>query len=433
MTRPLRTLLVTLGSHGDVRPLLAIGAEIARRGGDAAIVTNPHFEPDAERAGVGFIPFGPRESVRAWVSRRPATMDGMRGPLTVLREIIAPRTASLVASVRAAIDTFSPDVVVGHQACIGTRWACRQVGVPYIDVALSPCAWMNPRDTLSLTPWRGVAPTPRAVRFDVWVGRRLTGWLSDGAFNRARRSLGLPPVRQVWFDELGASCPHLGLWSPLVRPVLDGDPPGAMVTGFARLQTERDERLPERLHRFLDEGPPPAVITLGTAVSHAQPSFHASVAGALAETGLRVVLVTGDDDYVPANLPPSMLATGEAPFGRLFPRASLVVHHGGIGTCAEAMVAGTPALVLPAAHDQFDNAARCVRLGVAKVLPLARASGRRLRRAILEAAGDAAMRTRAGEVSRGLRGESGAGAAVDAIESCVGGALTRERRPACRC
>jgi UDP:flavonoid glycosyltransferase YjiC (YdhE family) len=153
----------------------------------------------------------------------------------------------------------------------------------------------------------------------------------------------------------------------------------------------------------------------------------------LAETGLRVVLVTGDDDYVPANLPPSMLATSQAPFGRLFARASLVVHHGGIGTCAEAMVAGTPALVLPAAHDQFDNAARCVRLGVAKVLPLARVSGRRLRKAILEAAGDAAMRTRAGEVSRGLRGESGAAAAVDAIESCVGGALTRERQPACRC
>ena len=437
MTRPPRTLLVTLGSHGDIRPLLSLGAEVSRRGGEAAVVTNPHFEQDARRSGVGFIPFGHRESVRAWVSRRPATMDGVRGPLTVLREIIAPRTAALVASVRAAIDAFGPDVVVAHQACIGARWACLDRGVPYVDVALSPCAWMNPRDTLSLTPWRGTSPTPRAVRFDVWIGRRLTGWLSDGAFNRARRSLGLPAVRQVWFDELLAPCPHLGLWSPLVRPVLGGDPPSAMVTGFARLEPAGDERLPERLperlRRFLDDGPPPVVITLGTAVSHARPEFHARVADVLAETGVRVVLVTGDDDYAPATLPPSMLAIGHAPFSRLFPRASLVVHHGGIGTCAEAMAAGTPALILPAAHDQFDNAARWARLGVAKVMPLARAGGRRLKRAILEAASDDAMRARAGALAKDLRDESGAGAAVDAIESCVGGALTRERRPACRC
>ncbi|MEI7658016.1 MAG: glycosyltransferase [Phycisphaerae bacterium] len=445
MTGSLRTLLVTLGSHGDLRPLLAIGVEAIRRGGAATMLTSPHFEPEARRRGIEVIPFGPPESVRDWVSRRPATMDAMRGPLTMLRDVIAPRTASLVTATLEAIDRSGPDVVVAHQACIGVRWACERAGVPYVDAALSPCAWMNPRDTLSLTPWRGRAPTRRAVRFDVWIGRRLTGWLSDGPFNLARRSLGLRPVRHVWFDELGASCMHLGLWSPSVRASLEGDPPDSIVTGFARLDDGHDEHeahdghdghdgpLSGDLRRFLDAGSPPVVVTLGTAVTHAQPGFHAMVAEALSDTGVRVVLVTGDADYVPPRLPASVFGASRVPFRALFPRASLVVHHGGIGTCAEAMAAGVPSLILPAAHDQFDNAARCERLGVATTLHLRTVETTRLRKAVLEAAGNATMRARAGELAERVGGESGAAIAMDAIAARLGRRLTRESRPACRC
>jgi rhamnosyltransferase subunit B len=432
MTAP-RLLLVALGSHGDIRPLLAIGAEAISRGGTAAILTNPHFEHEAASHGVRCIPFGSLESVRAWVSRRPATMHATRGPLTVLRAIIAPRTAALVRAVRSAIDDVCPDAVVAHQACIGARWASEAAGVPFVDVALSPCAWMNPRDTLSLTPWRGPTPTPRAVRFDVWMGRRITGWLSDGPLNDARRSVGLPPVRHVWFEELNASCLHLGLWSPAMRPGMPGDPPQAHVTGFARLETAGTGAMTEALRRFLDGGQPPVVVTLGTAVSHAHPEFHAMVVEALAETGLRAVLVTGDDDYAPKGLPPSIMAIARAPFHLLFPAARLAVHHGGIGTCAEAMVAGIPSLVLPAAHDQFDNASRCRRLGVARTLPLARATAKRLRSSILDAAADGSLQAKASDMGLEMQAESGAAAAVDAIVARVRGELTPERPRACRC
>lgn len=429
----LRTLLVTLGSHGDIRPFLAVGAEAVRRGHEATMLTSPCFEPAARRLGLGFVRFGPEESVRDWVSRRPATMDPMRGPLTVLRSIIAPRTAALVAAVGDAIATCSPDVVVAHQACIGARWACEFAGIPFVDAALSPCAWMNPRDTLSLTPWRGRSPTPRAVRFDVAVGRRLTGWLSDGTFNRVRRSLGLPAVRHAWFTELEASCPHLGLWSPSMRSPIAGDPPGAIVTGFARLEADDEEPLDEGLRSFLEAGPPPVVVTLGTAVSHARPRFHAMAARALADTGARVVLVTGDDDYAPADLPGSMIATGRASFRALFPHASLIVHHGGIGTCAEAIAAGAPSVIVPAAHDQFDNAARCERLGVAKALRPGRAGPSRLREAALEVMGNRSMRRTARDMAHRVGAEDGASAAVDAIAAHAAAGVTRERQPAFRC
>jgi UDP:flavonoid glycosyltransferase YjiC (YdhE family) len=58
----------------------------------------------------------------------------------------------------------------------------------------------------------------------------------------------------------------------------------------------------------------------------------------------------------------------DAPYSKLFPRALVNVHQGGIGTIAQALRAGKPMLVVPYSHDQPDNAARVERLGVARVL-----------------------------------------------------------------
>jgi UDP:flavonoid glycosyltransferase YjiC (YdhE family) len=43
-----------------------------------------------------------------------------------------------------------------------------------------------------------------------------------------------------------------------------------------------------------------------------------------------------------------------------------MVHHGGIGTCAQGLAAGVPQVTMPLGFDQPDNAARLWRLGVAR-------------------------------------------------------------------
>jgi UDP:flavonoid glycosyltransferase YjiC (YdhE family) len=63
------------------------------------------------------------------------------------------------------------------------------------------------------------------------------------------------------------------------------------------------------------------------------------------------------------------VAFNYAPFSELFPRALAIVHQGGVGTTAQAMRAGRPMLVMPYAHDQPDNAARMVRLGIGRTIP----------------------------------------------------------------
>jgi rhamnosyltransferase subunit B len=67
-------------------------------------------------------------------------------------------------------------------------------------------------------------------------------------------------------------------------------------------------------------------------------------------------------------MPPWALAVNYAPFDLLLPRLRALVHHGGIGTGAQALAAGLPQGFVPFAHDQFDNAQRWQQQGVGLIL-----------------------------------------------------------------
>ena len=92
------------------------------------------------------------------------------------------------------------------------------------------------------------------------------------------------------------------------------------------------------------------------------------------------MVVTPQSAQLPHPLPANILWQAHVPFTVLLPRVAAVVHHGGIGTTAEAFRAGVPQLVVPFAYDQFDNGLRAKRLGVADVLVAKRLSVRRMQR-----------------------------------------------------
>jgi rhamnosyltransferase subunit B len=85
--------------------------------------------------------------------------------------------------------------------------------------------------------------------------------------------------------------------------------------------------------------------------------------------GCRAVLLTPHREQVPHPLPPGVLWLPYVPLRTLLPRAAALVHHGGIGTTAEALRAGLPQVIVPLAYDQFDNAARVEALEAGAMVP----------------------------------------------------------------
>ena len=96
---------------------------------------------------------------------------------------------------------------------------------------------------------------------------------------------------------------------------------------------------------------------------HARDFFQAGIE-ASSIIGRRAVLATLHADHVPTDLPDHVRHVEYAPFSLLLPRCAAIVHHGGIGTCAQGLVAGIPQLTMPMGFDQPDNATRLRRLGV---------------------------------------------------------------------
>ncbi|MCX5794002.1 MAG: hypothetical protein NTY77_00720 [Elusimicrobia bacterium] len=82
----------------------------------------------------------------------------------------------------------------------------------------------------------------------------------------------------------------------------------------------------------------------------------------------RLVVLSGwagfQKEDVPRECREHVHVAGELPHEWLFARSAAVIHHGGIGTLAQAVRCGKPMLIEPYGNDQFFNAGRAVKLGI---------------------------------------------------------------------
>ena len=184
----------------------------------------------------------------------------------------------------------------------------------------------------------------------------------------ACRAQDIPPPRRLYDDWFHSPDGDLALFPDwYARPQPDW--PGSVYQHTFPLEDLTTEQtLPAALAEYLSAGAPPVLFTLGSAMRHGA-AFFAEAARACAVSGRRGILATRYPDQLPADLPTGVCAVEYVPFGRVLPHCAAIVHHGGIGTTAQGLAAGIPQVVMPMAHDQPDNAARLVRLGVGCTLP----------------------------------------------------------------
>ena len=158
----------------------------------------------------------------------------------------------------------------------------------------------------------------------------------------------------------------------------------------------------------------------------AGPFYEHSVAAAR-RLGRRAVLIVGKNSrHRLALLPDGVIACDYAPFSELFPRAAVIVHAGGIGTTGLAMRSGRPMLVVPYAHDQFDNAARATRLGIARTIPQRRYLPSHVAAELGSLLNNPLYARRASSLGERMVREDGVRLACDALEGLLGASRPAE-------
>ena len=297
------------------------------------------------------------------------------------------------AQYRAVAGRYVPGdtVVVAGSLAFGARVAHDALGVPLATVHLQPSAMLSLVDPPVTATVRVRSWWPLWFRrLGLWVGERVVMQpLLGPAVNGLRADLGLPPEPRLFGAWRHSPQLVLNLFPDWYGAAPDW-PAQARSVGFVRYDQGDATDLSPELERFLGRGPPPVVFTFGSAMRQGHRQFAAAV-GACRRAGVRGLLLARGRDQIPAALPDGVFHADYAPFGRIFTRAAAVVHHGGIGTTAQALAAGVPQVVVPMAFDQPDNAARLERLGVARVVWPGRFTPGRAAAALREVLGSAAV------------------------------------------
>lgn len=408
-------LIVTVGSHGDIHPFLAIGAELVQRGHRVTIITNSYYSGQVAEAGCTLVPLGERFDLSE-IAKNPQMMSTWTGSMHIFKEIIIPNSPAIVREVERVCREDRPDIVLTHHIALGAAWACERMGVPHVVACLSPVAWNNRLDPCVLLPLPMVFSNVIRPMTTRW-SHVVTGLMLDGMLNRAREEVGMPRRKHIYMTDTLGGVANLGLWSRHFRGPLPGDPATSVVCGFSVWDQDSERQVrSEEVERFLKDGPEPIVFTLGTSAVHVPGGFYKAAAEACRGLGRRGLLLVGKDGKLPQGAPDGVRAFSYAPHSQVMPRSCAIVHHGGAGTTAQGLRAGRPTVIVPFAHDQFDNAARCERLGVSRTLGRNKVSAENLAKVLKGLLADDIAVRGAAEVGRRVREENGAKVAADVLE-----------------
>ena len=410
----MKFLIVAAGSHGDVLPFVGLGRELQHRGHEVRLYASGPFAALAAEAGLPFVEVLSSAEYQRFLADRDAVEP---------RKGMALLAQAVIGSQRRCLALLERDCEPGRTVAIGSSlaWATRLLGelkrVPVATVHLAPSWFRSDHRAPALGPIGHLERAPGFVKRLIWRGmdRRFLDPLFTAPFNTIRAELGLPPVNRLFHRWMHEGDLTLGLFPAWFGPPQPDWPAGLRLTGFPLYDHGQGGGLPDSVERFLRAGEPPVAFTAGTANASSHGFFDVS-ARACQLAGLRGLLLTQDATQLPAQLPAGVAHFSYVPFKALLPRLAAFVHHGGIGTTSQALLAGVPQLVRPMGFDQFDNARRVMALGVARQLLPRRYRPEAVATALRELVADASVRARCAELAKTLADSpSGIAEAADAV------------------
>jgi UDP:flavonoid glycosyltransferase YjiC (YdhE family) len=387
----LKILLGAFGDPGHAFPMLALGSALVARGHAVALQTWRRWE-------------------------EPAVAGGMTFAAAPEYQVFPTEAVPLKpyeAAVRAARDTvpvvrsFAPDVAVSDVLTVAPALAAEVCGVPV--ATLVPHVFPHvppgfpPFALGARQPW---SPVGRAL----WrsTDRLIARGLEQGRveLNECRGRLGLEPL--PWVHNGMSRSLTMVATLPVLEPSRDW-PAWARVVGPLMWEPPGQAVAP----------PPGAGPVVLVAPSTAQDAEHrllrASLQG-LAGEPVRVIATYNGREPGAIDVPDNAVLVPWLSYSRTMPGCDLVVCHGGHGTLMRAFASGCPVVVVPAAGDMAENAARVDRAGLGVRLPLRFSTPAGVRLAVRRALRRSVLRTRADAAAAWIAAHDGPARAAEEVE-----------------
>ena len=352
----MRVLLSTIGSRGDVQPLVALALQLKALGQEVRLCVPPDFRDWIEGLGMSVTPIGPE--VRSTGKASPSAALPTPTP-EQRRQMMEGTVVAQFETITAAAQGC--DFIVGATALqIAAPSIAEKMGIPYVFAAYCPAVLPSPHHAPPVLAMLGDKPAPAMADYsEIWA-RDAQRWNDQWSspLNSQRAKLGLAPVGDVRSHIL-TDQPWLAA-DPTLAPWPDPADQSVFQTGAWILPDERP--LSPELEAFLDAGDPPVYFGFGSI--RAPEGLSRVMIETARALGRRAIILRGWADLSLVDDEPDCLAISEANYHALFKRVAAVVHHGGAGTTTAAARAGAPQVVIPQHYDQHYWAQRVHQLGI---------------------------------------------------------------------
>jgi rhamnosyltransferase subunit B len=418
-----KVVLATVGSLGDLHPFIALGQALRERGLSVVIACAAEYQSKVEAAGIAFHPLRPSfdEMQRdLGMDRAQLTRGAVEQSRFLFRKLVLPYVRTAYEDMMRV--TADAALVLPSSLAFGARLAAERRGIPWIAVILQPMMFLSSYDPPIIpgAGWlsavlRKLGPTP--TRYALWILKKAVNGLFR-PLHGLRTDLGLAPsaLNPLFDGQFADKGGAIALYSRLLGDVQPDYPQPTSIVGFATFDSETGlaAGLDPALEAFLKSGTAPLVFTVGSLIVNSPGSFYRESLRAARTVKRRAVLLVGEQGLGEfAHMGSAeVFVCAYAPHSLLFPRAAAIVHHGGIGTLAQALRSGRPQLIVPYFADQPDNAARTARLGVGRISSPRSYNGASASRDLDRLLDDARYLARAREVAESLAGEDGAAQAA---------------------
>ncbi len=355
----MRVALISWGTEGDIRPFFSLARALKQRGHDVNLdyvsVEGRTFEALARTCGVDAKPLAGeyfrenRELIRKLAAESLEYASPPRQFELILRDLMDPIAEALLS--RSLELAEWSDVVVAHTLAHPAATAAEKVGRPLALIALQP-VFRSRRYPPAGASDGGRFLNPLLWKIADWVMRSTL----DPRIAKQRAALGMAPER---FDasRVGPSRKALLAVSPTLFARPDDWDDGIVSTGFLSVPETGDSWAPSpELAAFLDAGSAPVFASFGSMFSLNEDLAHGAVrifvdAARMAKQRVLIQCPQAAREGVEAR--DDVRFIDHAPHAKVFPRCSMVVHHGGAGTTQSVLLAGRPSVVVPHAADQF--------------------------------------------------------------------------------
>jgi rhamnosyltransferase subunit B len=409
-------IVVTTGSAGDLFPFLRLALGLRARGHVVTVLAPLMHEALVLQAGLAFHPL-PADPA---VLEDPDLWHPRRG-FGVVWRAMRPGMEAMRAFVR-ALPREQPCVLLVHPLAVAHADLCRaeRPGMQIVAAYLAPS---NLRTVYDL-PVLGPLPIPR------WMPLALRRWLWNMVestainpvvvpeLNASRRAQGRAPMSSYMHEMHNAPDLSVTLFPPWLGARQPDWPSPLLCGDFPLYDPHPEASIAPALAHFMRAGSAPIIVTHGTANLHAA-AFFASALAAAQRLGRRIVFLSAHRAQVPATLPATAFWQDYCPLAALLPDAAALVHHGGIGTTAVALRAGTPQLIVPMAYDQFDNGERVKALQAGLTLKASRASARTLAEALQRLLQSPDIHVGCAALKQRMAGAAGLEETIDLISKTV--------------